>query len=512
MGTNSRVPAASGRRHPPHGYLRRTIRRRGLPRRALGRRPRRGPALPREPAARPPCSPPPTPPPPTVSARPSRTTACSSSSVRPEPAAIAARPTPSTPTSRRPAPFPRPPWRSTMAAAATPSARASPPRARPCSSGRPARTPERARRSSSPAASTTARGTSHPVSPSPRKARPGTARRWPSTGAARGSARARSARARAAPRSSASRRRPWRWKARTRSRPPDSPAARSSGPSSRCAGMWRWSPPRTRTCGSAPPSSTSARTGPGSRARPCASRPTRLAAWTALTGEQAPCTDGATGPFDCSQIDLVAFVPLTGLGADPGTILNDIWGWTDPVTGRDWALVGRSDATAFVDISDPAGPRYAGELPLTEGAIENLWRDIKVYQDHAFIVADGAGSHGVQIFDLTQLRDATGPPVTFAETAHYDGIASAHNIVINEEDGDGVRGGEQHGRPDLRRRPAHDRRAHPRRARLPGLLRRRHHRTPAHRLLPRRPVRHLPGGRTRTTRATRSASAPTKPR
>ncbi len=156
---------------------------------------------------------------------------------------------------------------------------------------------------------------------------------------------------------------------------------------------------------------------------------------TAVTGEEAPCTDGATGPFDCSQVDLVAFVPLASLGADPGTILNDIWGWTDPVTGRDWALVGRSDATAFVDVSDPANPRYAGELPLTEGATENLWRDIKVYADHAFIVADGAGAHGVQIFDLTQLRDATGPPVTFAETARYDGIASAHNIVINEETG-----------------------------------------------------------------------------
>ncbi|MYB98494.1 MAG: choice-of-anchor B family protein, partial [Gemmatimonadetes bacterium] len=155
----------------------------------------------------------------------------------------------------------------------------------------------------------------------------------------------------------------------------------------------------------------------------------------AVTGGEAPCTDGATGPFDCSQVDLVAFVPLAALGAGPGTIVNDIWGWTDPVTGRDWALVGRSDATAFVDLSDPTRPRYAGELPLTEGAIENLWRDIKVYRDHAFIVADGAGSHGVQIFDLTQLRDAAGPPVTFAETARYDGIHSAHNIVINEETG-----------------------------------------------------------------------------
>ena len=155
----------------------------------------------------------------------------------------------------------------------------------------------------------------------------------------------------------------------------------------------------------------------------------------AVLGDETPCADGATGPFDCSRVDLVAFVPLAALGAGPGTIVNDIWGWTDPVTGTDWALVGRSDATAFVDLGDPANPRYVGELPLTDGATENLWRDIKVYRDHAFIVADGAGSHGVQVFDLTQLRDAAGPPVTFAETARYDGIHSAHNIVINEETG-----------------------------------------------------------------------------
>ena len=61
--------------------------------------------------------------------------------------------------------------------------------------------------------------------------------------------------------------------------------------------------------------------------------------------------------------------------------------------------------------------------------------DIKVYNDHAFIVSDNAGAHGVQVFDLTQLRDVRNAPVTFAETARYDGIFSAHNIVINEETG-----------------------------------------------------------------------------
>ena len=64
-----------------------------------------------------------------------------------------------------------------------------------------------------------------------------------------------------------------------------------------------------------------------------------------------------------------------------------------------------------------------------------MWRDIKVHDDHAFVVADNAGAHGVQVFDLALLRDVTDPPVTFEPTARYDGVHSAHNIVINEETG-----------------------------------------------------------------------------
>ena len=70
----------------------------------------------------------------------------------------------------------------------------------------------------------------------------------------------------------------------------------------------------------------------------------------------------------------------------------DIWGWTDPETGTEYALVARMDGTAFVNLEDPANPRYLGELPPTDGTVKNLWRDIKVYAAHAFIVADGAGA------------------------------------------------------------------------------------------------------------------------
>jgi choice-of-anchor B domain-containing protein len=144
--------------------------------------------------------------------------------------------------------------------------------------------------------------------------------------------------------------------------------------------------------------------------------------------------------FDCASADLTAFLPPSKLTHDGHYIqMNDIWGWTDPQTKKEWALVGRRDGSTFVDMSDPLRPVPVADLPLTEGARPAAWRDIKVYKDHAFIVSDGAGPHGMQVFDLTRLRtlapQANGQPVKVEPDVTYREINSAHNIVINEESG-----------------------------------------------------------------------------
>ena len=113
------------------------------------------------------------------------------------------------------------------------------------------------------------------------------------------------------------------------------------------------------------------------------------------------------GIYPCNGIDLVSYLTGEEIGATQG-LVNDMWGWTDPVTGTEWALVGHTLGTAFVSLEDPVDPLYAGMLPLTDGASPSAWRDIKVYQDHAFIVSDAAGQHGMQVFDLTRLRDFSG--------------------------------------------------------------------------------------------------------
>jgi choice-of-anchor B domain-containing protein len=157
----------------------------------------------------------------------------------------------------------------------------------------------------------------------------------------------------------------------------------------------------------------------------------------AVVGAKVDCEEGSASLFDCEKVDLLSFKPISELGGGRGVHVNDVWGWTDPESGVEYVLLGRMDGTSFVDISDPSNPVLVGDLPLTEGATPNAWRDIKVYNDHAFIVADGAGQHGMQVFDLRQLRDVSeaNMPVTFEQTAHYDKIASAHNIVINEDSG-----------------------------------------------------------------------------
>ncbi len=142
-----------------------------------------------------------------------------------------------------------------------------------------------------------------------------------------------------------------------------------------------------------------------------------------------PCVEGMAGIYPCLNIDLLSFLPHSSMGGTGG---NDIWGWTDPLDAKEYALVGQTNGTAFVDVTDPENPVYLGRLPTQTSS--SSWRDIKVYANHAFIVSEASG-HGMQVFDLTRLRNVPSPPQTFTVDAHYSGFGGAHNIVINEDSG-----------------------------------------------------------------------------
>ena len=154
----------------------------------------------------------------------------------------------------------------------------------------------------------------------------------------------------------------------------------------------------------------------------------------ALTGANRECTSGKVSIFDCNQVDLMSFLPVSAMGGKRGVQLSDIWGYDDPQNGHEIAIVGRVDGTSFVDITDASHPVYLGELPKTAGSPGSFWREIKTYKHYAFIVSDGARNHGMQIFDLDRLRGVT-KPQTYTEDAHYGLAHSVHDIAADTASG-----------------------------------------------------------------------------
>ena len=145
---------------------------------------------------------------------------------------------------------------------------------------------------------------------------------------------------------------------------------------------------------------------------------------------QTPCAGGYAGEYPCSNYDLLSNIPVSTLANSSGNPEgSDVWGWTDSETGKEYAIAAMTNSTAFVDITDPINPVFLGRLNSNAG--NNYWRDVKIYDNYAFIVADNVGNHGMQVFDLTRLRDITSPE-TLSPDVVYNDVTSCHNIVINE--------------------------------------------------------------------------------
>lgn len=140
----------------------------------------------------------------------------------------------------------------------------------------------------------------------------------------------------------------------------------------------------------------------------------------------------ATDKVATKNVTLTASLDLSksGITASDG---NDIWGWTDPETGKEIAIMGLTTKTSFVDVTDPANPIHLADLKTK--TFSSDWRDMKVYKNHVYIVSE-AWRHGMQVFDLTKLRGLNGDQIVRVEAdVEYAEFGNAHNIHINEETG-----------------------------------------------------------------------------
>jgi len=150
------------------------------------------------------------------------------------------------------------------------------------------------------------------------------------------------------------------------------------------------------------------------------------------------CEAGMAGDYPCRNVDLMSHISIEDLGytkamqeayKDRDVRGNDIWGWTDSETGKEYAIIGLSGGSSFVDVTDPINPVVLAFLPTHTGP--SIWRDMKVVNDVAFIVSE-AKDHGLQVFNLRRLRSMTSFGYVESDT-HYGLFGNAHNIVSNEE-------------------------------------------------------------------------------
>ena len=143
---------------------------------------------------------------------------------------------------------------------------------------------------------------------------------------------------------------------------------------------------------------------------------------------QTPCVNGMAGPYPCANVDLMATLTVAQLGSSVNAA--DIWGWTDPLTQKEYAIIGLRTGTAFVDLSTPTAPVVTGFLPSHITGTNTLWRDVDVAGNWCYVGSETSG-HGLQVFDLTRLRTAV-PTASFTEDAWYGGFSNSHTIYADK--------------------------------------------------------------------------------
>lgn len=140
----------------------------------------------------------------------------------------------------------------------------------------------------------------------------------------------------------------------------------------------------------------------------------------------ARCKNGVAAGYPCKNIDLQSYVPSSELS---GARIADVWGWVDPETKREYAVLGSTRGVLFLDVTNPTKPAFLGTLVgKAESAL--IWQEIEILNDHAYIVCDLSPCN-LQIFDLTNLRGAE-TPQTWTPDSVFP-IPNAHSIDSNPD-------------------------------------------------------------------------------
>lgn len=104
---------------------------------------------------------------------------------------------------------------------------------------------------------------------------------------------------------------------------------------------------------------------------------------------------------------------------------NDIWGWAND-EGQEFAIIGSTEAIHIIDVTEPTNPTEVQRIAGADAGFYLVHRDMKVYKDHLYCVADEGSNSTLQIIDLTGLPDTATQVYNSNEF-----VVTSHNIFID---------------------------------------------------------------------------------
>lgn len=140
---------------------------------------------------------------------------------------------------------------------------------------------------------------------------------------------------------------------------------------------------------------------------------------------------GFAEDFNSSGVTLQSWLTVGQLSAS-ATSGADCWGYVSS-NGREYAIIGVSDGTAFVDMTNPASMVMVDFEP----GVISLWHDVKVFGHYAYAVSEGKqlsgnDGDGIQVFDMSGIDQGT---VTLVNTVQDATTDDTHNVAIDEVSG-----------------------------------------------------------------------------
>ncbi len=149
------------------------------------------------------------------------------------------------------------------------------------------------------------------------------------------------------------------------------------------------------------------------------------------------CSTGLAHAQIARKMKLLGNYNKTGLPVLSGhQTWNDLTGYIDPKTKREYVITGTTDSIYFLDITDPANIKLADVRFGKSFYARN--RDYETYKHYAYCVSDQASGIGaLQIFDLQYLPDSvhkiyeSSSLGIFTHTIHIDSVSARLYMCSN---------------------------------------------------------------------------------